>query len=306
MATFTYPSIDAATAFALCAVVDSGASYPAGWQACSSWGTSVENDGVFAIVAQNTNTEQLAIAIQGTQNGWDLLKDFHVIPQVQFAPINGAAIASGSSNGLSALLAMTNQSGETLQSFLESLNTGTYLLVTGHSLGGNLASVLTPWIAANIAAFGGSGQPLSSLPANLNAITFAAPTAGNEAFAAFLNDNSANYQANFNTNDVIPYAWATSGPWNVSNVDNLFPSPGPNPAPSQVQSLIAVKIKEMKIAKVSYTQTNGTSFAFATVPGSGDAPWMWEMEYQHNYAYCVQFLGTQGGCQPPAASTVEH
>ena len=298
MTTVTYPAITPATAFGLCAVVDSNANYPAGWQACSSWGSSVEKDGIYAIVAQNKSTEQLAIAIQGTQNALDFLKDFHVIPQVQFEPISGAAIASGSNHGLNALLAMTNNSGETLQSFLESLNSGTYLLVTGHSLGGNLASVLTPWIAANISAFGGGGS-ISSLPANLNAITFAAPTAGNAAFASFLNNNSANYQAYFNTNDVIPYAWATSGEWNVSNVDNLFPSPGPNPAPSNIQGIISEKISMMKLAKVSYTQTNGNTFSFAPIAASGSDPWIWEMEYQHNYAYCTQFLGPNAGCTTP-------
>lgn len=245
-----------------------------------------------------------ALAIQGTQTGTDLLNDFQVNPQPAFPIISGAAIAIGSQDGLNDILALQRTSDgsvKTLQDFLMNLTQGSQLLVTGHSLGGNIASVLAPWIAANVPAFGGNGGgEITALPPGLSTITFAAPTAGNEAFASFLNSQS-NYQANFNANDVISHVWAASPPWSAFDIDNLFPSPGPNPAPGSVQTLIKDKMNDLAKAGISYTQTNGITFTFPTVaaPGDVNAPWMWELEYQHNYAYCMQFLGANANCQPP-------
>lgn len=281
---------------------------PTGWGPCPQWGESVANQGIYAIVAENPSIGQLAIAIQGTQNIWDLIKDFKVVPQPAFPPIAGAAIAQGSQDGLTKLVAMQNTGGQTLQEFLNSLPQGTCLLVTGHSLGGNLASVLAPWIAANIPAFNPNlSGPLSALPANLNTITFATPTAGNAAFANFL-ANQTNCQAFFNQNDAIPYAWATTCPWAISHINCLFPAPGPSPAPQIVQKIIQDKVKQMQDSHVSYTQTPAQTFTFtpaapptgAKDPWGGElGQWGWELAYEHNYAYCVTFLGPHAGCKLP-------
>ena len=238
----------------------------------------------------------------GQKDVRDLLSDFKVTPQEPFSLISGAAIAKGSQDGLDDILSLRrtkNGSVETLQDFLMNLAQGSKLLVTGHSLGGNIASVIAPWIAANVPAFGGNGGgEITALPPDLTTITFAAPTAGNEAFASFLN-GQPNYQAHFNTNDVVPYVWAASGLWSVHDIDSLFPAPGPSPAPRLVQDILQNKLNAMASAGISYTQTNGNVFAFPTVTAGGNDPWMWELDYQHNYAYCMQFLGTTGNCKPP-------
>jgi triacylglycerol lipase len=309
----TAVKIGADTAYALCSFVDGASTtLPDFWQ--QAWVPDHDFEGHTATVFQmfmpivypfggygEIPLPVFALAIQGTKNIWDALSDFKVTPQVPFSPISGAAIAKGSQDGLDDILALkrTSQgSVERLKDFLMNFAHGSTLMVTGHSLGGNVGSVIAPWIAAHVPAFGGGGGTITALPSNLPTITFAAPTAGNEAFASFLNSQPS-YQAYFNSNDVVPHVWAASGPWSAYDIDSLFPAPGPNPAPPSVHDVIQKKMKELADAQISYTQTTGKIFAFPTVTASGKDPWMWELGYQHNYAYCMQFLGAQGNCKPP-------
>jgi hypothetical protein len=284
-------------AYAFCSFVDQDSTtLPDSWQPV--WVPKADVKGHTATVFQRFAKVPLpvfALAIQGTKDGMDLLNDFQVDRQPAFSPISGAAIAIGSQDGLNDILALqTSQgTGQTLKDFLIGSASGSQLLLTGHSLGGNVASVLAPWIAANVPAFGGAqgGKVITGLPPSLTAITFAAPTAGNEVFASFLN-GQPNYQAFFNTNDVVPHAWAASGPWSAYNIEGLFPSPGPSPAPDSVKNLIQSRMGALSKLKISYTQTNGTSFTFPTILAPGKDPWVWELGYQHNYAYCMTFQGS--------------
>jgi hypothetical protein len=314
-------TIGADTAYAFCSFVDGAttwlpASFPTFWQ--QAWVPDGDVNGHTATVFQMFLWILLgpftraaiplpvwALAIQGTKTGWDVLNDFQVDSVVEFPPISGALIAIGSQEGLNDILALertSKGSTESLQDFLMNFAAGSKLLVTGHSLGGNVASVLAPWIAANVPAFGGNGGgEITALPPDLSAITFAAPTAGNEPFASFLNGQPS-YQANFNTNDVVPHVWAASGPWSAYDIDNLYSPPGP-PAPGSIKIYIAGQMQTLTNRGISYTQTNGNAFTCPVVaaPGSGETAWKWELEYQHNYGYCVQFLGPKGNCQPPAS-----
>jgi len=317
---------DAHLAYSFCAYVDGMPdALPAGWT--EVWAPTSGsrrhlkgNYAVLLLAADPQASPQLTLAIQGTQDLEDVLQDFHVVPQLPFAPIRDAQIAHGSHHGLHELLELEGTyqgSTQSLDSLLKSLPAGSSLLVTGHSLGGNLASVLAPWIAANVAAFGPNQQPLERLPANLTAITFAAPTAGNAAFAQFLDANPDRYAAHFNRNDVVSNVWAQSGPLQIDNIYGLFPAPGPSPAPALIGDVLSRKINQMASAvpPVSYTQTKGTIFDFLPAvpdpppidPPPSDPPpidpspldpWLWELGYQHNYAYCRHFLGPHGGCKP--------
>lgn len=285
--------------YAICAAVDDPTKYPdpPGWTRV--W-TSIGTKGNAAAVFQQTQKVPLpiyALAIQGTHNALDILEDSGVNSQVPFpaidgAGITGAAIAKGAHDAVMLVLTLKNTAGQTLRHYLDALKRGTTLVVTGHSLGGNVASVMLPWIAAHVPAFGPATVPLT-IPANLSAVTFAAPSAGNSAFATFLN-NQPNYAAYFNSNDVVSNVWATSGPLQVNNIYSLFPSPGPAPCPQSIATKLQNKMQAMQGAGVSYTQTNGTLFAFpsAQAPGKDEtARWIWEMGYQHNDAYAKTYLG---------------
>ena len=140
--------------------------------------------------------------------------------------------------------------------------------------------------------------PLTYLPHNLSAMTFAAPTAGNLEFATFLNNNPISYQAFFNSNDVVPNAWAITGGLNLNRINALYL---PTPIPGSVKTLLASKKLAMAQAGVAYAQTNGVTFTFPLgIPPTGTSdPWIWQVGYQHNNAYCAQFLGSVD-CAPPS------
>lgn len=276
---------------------------PEGWQII--WEPMTDVGGSYAVVFQKLGTPctscnklttrqvTYALAIQGTQNISDVLNDFAITPQVSFPSIAAAQIATGSQTALMNtlnLLQATNGDAQSLQSFLMSLNRRDQLLVTGHSLGGNVTSVIVPWIASHVPAFGPNTMPLSRLPSNLTAITFAAPTAGNPAFATFLNNNPANYAAYFNSNDVVPHAWATSGVLSIDNIDALY-SPVGASVPASVTLFLNVKKLAMQKAGVTYMQTQGTMFTYPlqTPPPGTSNLWTWQLSYQHNDAYDLTY-----------------
>jgi triacylglycerol lipase len=116
---------------------------------------------------------------------------------------NNPAIAEGTHDGLLTIQGLTDPSttqtlGDYLQGFLGTpSNSNVTTLVTGHSLGGCLASVVAPWIQ--------SRRP-SSYKGIIQPITFAAPTAGNPAFAAYYDQTFTTARRFQNTLDIVPLA----------------------------------------------------------------------------------------------------
>lgn len=111
-----------------------------------------------------------------------------------------AWIAGGTADGLAVIRSLT-WNGSRLEDWLANFlaqpgNSGTFLIVTGHSLGGCLTTVVAPWLKAT----------LPKAPAMLP-MTFAAPSAGNAAFARGFNrmfPASYRYQ---NPLDIVPLAY---------------------------------------------------------------------------------------------------
>lgn len=301
-------SISADICYQLCAVVDGehAVSLPSGWSRV--WGHLPAADkkllGNYAALylkgtevppgsSEGTLVPSYIIAIQGTKDAKDILEDFNVGCQVPFAPIENALISAGSSDALADVLQLKDDStGVSLKDTLLGLPENATLVVTGHSLGGNMASVLGPWVSANVPNFGSDQKP--EFPPNLGVVTFAAPTAGNDVFAQFLNRQET-YEAHFNLNDVVSNVWAQSGELCLAHVDKLFPAPGPSPAPPLVKTLLAAIQSRMARHNTSYVQTRGEFFTYpcATPPpntGGAEKDWLWELNYQHNDAYNKMFL----------------
>jgi hypothetical protein len=173
---------------------------------------------------------------------------------------------------------------------LTDIKSNTQLLIAGHSLGGNLAGVLAPWVVANAPAFGGS-SPVSSLPSSMQVITFAAPTAGNSAFATFLN-NQKNYQPYFNYNDIVPHVWGTVEPLDANDIQNMYTAQGGPACPGWVWTQVSNKLQAIANNKIAYYQTfTNATFFTGKIQSGPDGNWMDEMSYQHNTAYAVQFGG---------------
>lgn len=303
-------NVSVQTLYQLCAVVDGelGVPTPQGW--VQVWGHLPVKDeklsGNYAACYQKwieipifpigpifVPVPVYAIAIQGTKDAMEILEDFEVANHVLFPPVPNAYISKGSSDALNDVLQLTDdKTGITLQDFLPTLPENAYLIVTGHSLGGNLASVMGPWIAANVPNYISPNQP--ELPPNLGVVTFAAPTAGDQVFAEYL-DRQETYQAHFNVNDVVPHVWAETGELCIANLKKLFPATGLNPAPPAVKDLLDAIQAMMAQNKVSYTQTQGQMFTYPCETPPADKKdelgrWLWELGYQHNHAYNATFL----------------
>lgn len=178
--------------------------YMPGWS--SIW-EGKESNGNHAFVA--SNGRDFALAIRGSlinfswaafQN-W-IYQDLYVTTQENwpFAPDSlQARVSAGSYTGFQNLSAMTDlKDGRLLLLVLDSiLNTGAPLLITGHSLGGNLATVYGSYLAATRQKKGKDKDPV-------NVITFAAPAAGNAGFAADFNKKFPQSIRVENRNDIVP------------------------------------------------------------------------------------------------------
>jgi triacylglycerol lipase len=194
------------------------------WQV--AWGPALNADrSNLVYIARNSETGQLAVSIRGSDFSFWLnwIQDLAVItlvPYDQFVPSasNTAQIARGTAIGLRNVLRMQDGT-ESLETFLTAAPEGTPILITGHSLGGCIASVLAPCVANWV----GSASALSIY-------TIAAPSPGNADFAAYYNalftDQSGHSTAFrfFNSLDVVPNAWAS-----LATVETYYPPLVPCP-----------------------------------------------------------------------------
>jgi hypothetical protein len=175
------------------------------------WTADQEIGGNTAYIAYD-GSSQYAIAIRGsllsfTWQAFDnwFKEDLNVYYQVAWTYGNapGAMIAQGASDGLANLMNLVDSSSGASVSMLEfiqanALRAGTSIVVTGHSLGGNLATVVAPWLNFTLQKTGKSIPPIS-------VYTFAAPAAGNQIFAtaydALFQGNSWRYAID---GDIVP------------------------------------------------------------------------------------------------------
>jgi pimeloyl-ACP methyl ester carboxylesterase len=263
--------------------VDQGAqgNPPTPWK--TVWLPSKPGAGYSAVLQNSNQPTYYAVAVQGTKNGTDVLYDVRVERQVVFPFADGTHVSVGAMEDLKKVFYTLNDALESMERFLQPLIVpANQFLVTGHSLGGATSGLLASWIAYHL----NLQKSVTVFPANVSAITFAAPAIGDSNFADFLNRQSG-YSANCNTNDAVPHAWCLEGQFSIPNLYKLFPSPGPSPMPPDDKLIVESIVAQMKKNGVSYQQTNVSTFTFPTTSAS----WMDELGYQHNYAY-EQHFGT--------------
>ncbi|MFJ8017697.1 IPT/TIG domain-containing protein [Streptomyces sp. NPDC096339] len=189
-----------------------------------SWLGMSPGNANLAYLARNTDgSNSFAVVIRGTVgNVTDLMEDLDVGTVV---PLNLPGMQSPVSVAKGAMKAFTevavmNTAGVTLAQALTTAlgqappNPTVY--VTGHSLGGCIATMVAPYLQTLTWP---GGKP------NFELHTFAAPTAGGADFAAYV--ESLEWQANerhYNINDMVPQAWN-----NLEATKQWYPSPGPAP-----------------------------------------------------------------------------
>ncbi|HEX5706925.1 MAG TPA: lipase family protein [Pyrinomonadaceae bacterium] len=201
------------------------------------WLPDKDVNGNYAYIARHKRASQYAVAIRGSLldfswaafDNW-FKQDFNVFEQVDWTYPSSSQkpkISQGSADGLNDLtsLVQTNPGGRTtmLQYLMaNAVAQGASIVVTGHSLGGNLTTVFAPWLLYQIKQAG------KTPPTLFPVFTFAAPTAGNTAFAAAYDASFPNSWRYYNVLDIVPRG---SMPSTVMTIGELYT---PSPLASQI------------------------------------------------------------------------
>lgn len=168
----------------------------------------VRDDPNLLYIVKNRLSEDYAIAIRGPvfRLGLSLLFDLYenldIAHQVSFpySKLGNAKIAAGILDAIQSINNLT-YNGRTLHQVINNFPKGSKVYITGHSLGGALATVYAAkLVCSNLV-------DLDIIP-----YTFAAPSAGNKPFADLFNPNSGNCLFSQSSGcvsslDIIPYAW---------------------------------------------------------------------------------------------------
>lgn len=233
----------------------------AGLATGSSWelmwlALSPDNANLAYIAWNSDGSNQIAVAVRGTiDNPIDMMEDLDVGTVVPFTAggstdiaISAGAMAAFTqiitARGITAVATEQAQGGETgrpeivlpsdatLVQALSSLLTSVpstpqpTLYVTGHSLGGCIATTLATYLQA---------QTFQPNKPRLALVTFAAPTAGLKSFADYVDSRPWSLNERWvNAYDLVPRAWSE-----LLTAKSWYPAPGPT-ANDEVKVLLPV------------------------------------------------------------------
>ncbi len=251
-----------------------------------AWGPG-NIDGNLMYVAKNkVNTNQYSLVIRGTD--WDyisnLKEDFWLQP-VKYPYASSASgtpmVSHGVLEGLQKLQQLTDPlTSQTLEEYLKSLaaNSSLDLIVTGHSLGGGLASIALIWLYDTIPGWG-----IDSGKIKLSAYTFAAPTAGNQDFATYFNVTVGNNCFRIvNPLDIVPNAWG--------DLSLILQEQIPTTLPYYVDFIIAGVIAYLDVKCWFYKQVN-TEKMLRKVQIPPSVTYLTQVADQHNSNSYLYLLG---------------
>jgi hypothetical protein len=284
MAAITYAPVDEIASF-LSPGVDPANATQGQWSMV--WGPAVTpiDEGNLLFVAANGCTGEFAVVTRGTYPHLslallvDLYEDLDVGDSQawEYPAGNDARISGGAMVGLNDLLSLTSE-GVAFQDY--ALNTlaksNRPVYVTGHSLGGALASVLAPWLAY---LFEQNGSASTVLP-----FLFAAPTAGNTGFAQLFEKTFPNATRCYNQIDVVPRAWDQ-----LLSIKELFASPGPR-CPWEFRGTIDLVQGWLNLLDDRYVQPVVNDVSLPGQPQNASS-FFDEVLIQHDHNYYLTMLG---------------
>jgi len=188
-------------------LADSNYSTGGNWKVCWGPGLSPTGDNLMYMAVDSTGDSlKYAICVRGTVfNFANIVEDLEVWDMEKW-PFSGGgdSVALGSLKGLDTLLNTTDPvTFMGLQAYLNTLNAPKQkMFITGHSLGGAMATLITKWFLDN----GFTSR------FKLETYTFAAPTVGNISFAdtylSQMQSSGSESHRCVNNKDVVPFAWA--------------------------------------------------------------------------------------------------
>jgi hypothetical protein len=255
------------------------------WQV--AWGPATYGMDLAYVASNGSGT--YAVVVRGTllTRIEDLIQDKTVDAQVDLpftAPsFPGAQISQGAQEVWTNISKMSassasNQDSVSLLGFLQGLSDLSTLIVTGHSLGGQTATVLAAWFQSSNLA-GATVLPL----------TMAAPTAGNQAFAsAYSSVFDAAGAMNFaNQLDVVPLLWTVAGLNSILSMYQGGPACGPLCTAAVNNTLTALSSAGVTYVQPSAVQTlPGALYSVGSVGAFEE-----EILHQHSALYYMFMLG---------------
>lgn len=163
--------------------------------------------GNYAIIVKQKNTEQYALVIRGSviefsNEGFQnfVLQDFNIFtikPWNYADTVKDAYISQGAFTGFQNLLQLRDlATGLTIKEFIEQkITLGASLVITGHSLGGNLAYPMAGYLKRKLSA---------NRSNSLQLITFGAPAVGNAAFVQDMEEKFPEAERYITDKDIAP------------------------------------------------------------------------------------------------------
>ncbi|AHF00092.1 lipase family protein [Thioalkalivibrio paradoxus] len=248
----------------------------------------VWGDGCQMFVARDDLTGQIAISIRGsaaspqTEEFWidwfeQDLNTLGLSPWLYGDGPRGAYVSWGSLDGLTSLLSLVDERTTPETTLVEYLAAQQpfpgVVPVVGHGVGGTLAYMLAGYLQQHI-----GDRSLQFWP-----VTFGAPTAGNPAFAKWMEDEFAASAGRFyNTIDLVPHAWQT-----FARIEDSFP--GAPKLPAGLRPLVVAMRELLTVLGDRYLQP-GQGIALEGRVRNRDS-WFDEAGLQHAPATYLQLLG---------------
>jgi triacylglycerol lipase len=275
------------------------------------WGPAVDGeDANLVYVAAYYDPTNVPVAVVTVVRGtditdnvwgdlWEAFEDLQVPFQYTLPWLPSTSqplVAGGTLDALTTIQSLLSNGGPTLLEFLSNFlanpaNRKPVLVVTGHSLGGCLATVAAPWLRIALA---GNGVSVPIVPA-----TFAAPTAGNAAFAQYFGTMFQYAPRYYNTLDMVPHGWA-----DLDGVMSLYDEYGLS-TPLWVDGAIEGFKAAIRLGGASYAQPDCTGPLTGTFCLQFD--WLQEISTQHDHRTYIDLMkGATPACYKPLRARNRH